>query len=144
MNKIRDWLYIGNHLDLHDVIEKGHDEIDCILNLVENKTTNLESYLFIDIDDGVPINNINLFNGIEFILNQYQQNKKILIACGAGVSRSATFCVLALKEIEKLSLIDALKVVKEKRKKALPHPALWKSVCEAYDEAFNYNEVLKI
>jgi hypothetical protein len=51
---------------------------------------------------------------------------------------------MALKEIEGLTLIDALKSIKKIYPKALPHPALWKSICDIYDEPFDYYEILEL
>jgi len=142
MHQLRTWLYIGNYIDLKSIEDIDFKQIDSVLNLAEDFPIKNKDVLFIDIDDGVPLSDENLIKGIEFLLNQYQKKKNILIACGAGVSRSATFCTLILKEVEDLKLIDSLKSIKEKYSKALPHSELWKSVCSAYQEPFKYDEIL--
>lgn len=144
MHQLRDWLYIGNYIDLKSSEETDFKHIDSILNLAEDLPIKNKNVLFIDIDDGVPLSDENLIKGIEFLLNQYQKKKNVLVACGAGVSRSATFCTLIIKEVEGLNLLDSLKSIKEKYSKALPHPELWDSVCNAYQEPFKYDEVLNL
>ncbi len=56
------------------------------------------------------------------------------MACGAGISRSATFAVAVLKETEGLSLLEAVQTVKKYHPESLPHPALWESLCAYYGE----------
>lgn len=144
MQQITDWLYIGNYSDLISDHLKNNHSIHAVLNLAESLELPFNDVLFLDIDDGVPLKDEDTVKGLEFLLNQYYEKKVILVACGAGVSRSATFCTLVLKEILDITLIEAFKIVKQKHSKALPHPALWKSVCEVYDEEFKYVEVLAI
>ncbi|ERT05518.1 dual specificity phosphatase, catalytic domain protein [Lyngbya aestuarii BL J] len=66
-----------------------------------------------------------------------------MIACGAGISRSVAFAVAALKEIEDLSLLAALQIVKKYHFESLPHPALWKSLCAYYGESISTRDFLK-
>jgi len=59
---------------------------------------------------------------------------RILIACGAGISRSVTFAVAVLHEEEDISLLDAFHDVHNINAEALPHYELWHSLCEYYHE----------
>lgn len=90
--------------------------------------------LYLPVDDGVPLPTALLRQGIDFVFTHKNQGERVLIACGAGVSRSVTFAVAALKEIEGLDLASALRLVKQKHPGALPHPALWESLCGYYGE----------
>lgn len=143
MTLLRDWLYIGKYTDLEALHNGDFKHIKVVLNLAEALPIEGKKVLFLNIDDGVPLSFNDLLIGTEFLLNQYYEGKTILVACGAGVSRSATFCTVLIKEIEKLSLLEVLKTIKQKHPKALPHPELWKSVCQVYDEEFDYYKVLK-
>jgi len=143
MEQLRDWLFIGNYHDLKLIKNRGTNDIDSILNLAEPVEITQKKTLYLNVEDGVPIKEEDAIIGTEFLLDQYYLEHKILVACGAGISRSATFCVLIIKEIEKLSLLEAYKSIKSKYVKAMPHPALWKSVCEFYNEPFDYVSLLK-
>ena len=68
----------------------------------------------------------------------------MLIACGAGMSRSVVFAVAVLKEAEGLSLLKALQVVKHYHPESLPHPALWKSLCAYYHEETSIDRMLNV
>jgi protein-tyrosine phosphatase len=71
---------------------------------------------------------------VDFVRAEKRHGHIVLIACGAGISRSATFAVAALKEEEGLSLLDAYRVVKSGHPGAMPHFALWESLCGYYQE----------
>ena len=65
----------------------------------------------------------------------------ILVACGAGISRSATFAVAALKEIQGISLREAMHIVKHAHPESMPHLHLWQSLCSYYNEAVPWTEI---
>lgn len=143
MKAIRDWLHIGNHNDLKSLAQGNQAPIDSILNLAGDLEIGNKTTLFLDIEDGKPLKEGDVITGTEFLLREYYKGRKILIACGAGISRSATFCILLLREVENLSLIEAYRSIKSVYPKALPHPELWESVCGFYDELFDYPALLR-
>lgn len=143
MQKLRDWLYIGNYTDLVSDWLKEDKSINVILNLAEEISLDDKKMLFIDIDDGVPISDANIFRGIEFLLDNYHREEKLLVVCGAGISRSVSYCTMIIKELEDRTLIDSFREIKKLYPKALPHPEVWKSICEAYEEEFDYAKVIK-
>lgn len=143
MQQLREWLYVGNYADLVSESLRKNEHIDAVLSLVEDITIDSKEILHIDIDDGVPISISDMSRGIEFLLNQYHEKQQILVVCGAGVSRSVSYCVMIIKEVEDKSLIEAYRSIKAIYPKALPHPELWKSLCEAYEEEFIYSDLLK-
>lgn len=143
MTQVNDWLNIGNIYDLEAMSRYGEENsIHAVLNLAENLGIKNKSTLYLPVDDGVPLSSEHLVQGLEFLLDHYHYGHQILVACGAGVSRSATFCTVLLKEVKNLSLIEAFKILKARHAKALPHPELWKSVCEFYEEKFEYHLLL--
>ena len=80
-------------------------------------------------------------HNLYFVITEKQQNRNVLIACGAGISRSAAFAVAALKEVEQLSLLDAFRVVRQHHPQALPHPAIWESLCTYYQEVVPFRDM---
>jgi protein-tyrosine phosphatase len=94
--------------------------------------------LYLSVEDGEPIPEDLLQQGVEFVVAERERGNVVLIACGAGISRSAAFAVAALKEVEGLNLLEAMRVVKEQHPTAMPHPDLWESLCAYYREDFPY------
>lgn len=141
MNQVRAWLYIGKYRDTRDLAYLQMCKIGAMLQLAELvKQPNIEA-LYLPVEDGEPLPTELLIKGVEFIRTQKSLEKTVLVACGAGISRSSSFAIAALKEIENLSLVDALREVATKHAPTMPHPALWESLCSYYDEKFDYREV---
>jgi len=59
-----------------------------------------------------------------------------------GISRSVSFVVASLVA-DGLELEEALQLVMERRRVALPHPVLLRSICECYDLGHNHAEIVK-
>jgi protein-tyrosine phosphatase len=78
------------------------------------------------------------------VLAQEHLERKVLVACGAGMSRSAAFAVAALKEDENLNLLTALRNVKSRRPDTMIHPALWESLCAFYQENIPFQNALNV
>jgi hypothetical protein len=72
-----------------------------------------------------------LRQGLDFIGAQRAQDRKVLVACGAGISRSAAFVVAYLHE-QGMEIDEALRTVIREHPVALPHPALLRSLIEYY------------
>lgn len=62
-------------------------------------------------------------------------------ACAAGISRSTTYALGALKEEEGGSLLDLLLDVKRAHPQALPHIRLWHSLGAYYEEEIPYSQI---
>lgn len=90
--------------------------------------------LYLPVDDGVPIPEEILRQGVDFVLQGKNEERIVLIACGAGMSRSVAFAIAVLKETEGLNLLQALRDIRSRHAKASPHPALWESLCHYYKE----------
>jgi len=90
--------------------------------------------LYLPVEDGVPLSEKLLRQGVDFILEKKDEGQVILVACGAGISRSSAFAVAALKEDENCTLVEALQTVRFRHPQALPHPAIWESLCIYYEE----------
>ncbi|UBF25498.1 dual specificity protein phosphatase family protein [Kovacikia minuta CCNUW1] len=143
MNAVRPWLYIGKYSETLDLIGLQHIGIQAILHLVERVTHPNITVLYLPIEDGVPLAHDLLQQGIDFIKLAYQQQRCLLVACGAGISRSATFAIIALKEIEQCSLWDAYTQVKQQHLDTVPHMALWESLCTHYNEPIPYIKLIR-
>lgn len=121
MDKIRDWLYIGKHSEtIDEALLKSHG-ITAMLQLAEAVKQEGIVSRYLPVEDGEPLRIDLLEEGIDFIRQQKTEDKRILVACGAGISRSTLFCMAALMEIEKQNLFQAFRSVYEVHPMAFPH-----------------------
>ena len=61
---------------------------------IDNKALDCK---FIGLQDGVPITSSQIKEGIAFIHDQRKKKHHLLSTCGAGISRSVTMAIVALK-----------------------------------------------
>ena len=99
--------------------------------------------LYLAIEDGIPIESHVLKEGLDFVATHKRKGHAVLIARGAGQSRSLTFGIAALIEEERLTLMDALRTIVSNYPDAEPHQALWESLCRHYGEEIPYFDMLK-
>lgn len=132
MYHIRPWLTIGKYREAIDSELLHSEDITAVLHLVANVHHEDIPCLYLPVEDGVPLEPDLLQQGVSFILTQKAAGHKVLIACGAGISRAPTFAIAALKEAEDLHLFQALRLVRQVKPEAFPHIHLWKSLCRYY------------
>lgn len=143
MYLVRPWLYIGKYGNTQHLPHLNANRIRAILQLEELEAAPGMHTLFLPIADGVPLPENAFRRGLSFILLEHQLGRNILIACAAGISRSVTFAIAALRETEGVPLVEAYGEIVKKNTMALPHPVLWLSLCKFYNEDIPYVEVLK-
>jgi protein-tyrosine phosphatase len=134
MNQIRPWLYIGKYYDTTNLQVLQSHQIGAMLQfaaLVEHPGI---VSLFIDQEDGQPTPYRHFHKGLNFIKSHKEAGKNILVACGAGISRSSTFTIAALRAIEQISLKEAYIEVKRLHPDTMPHPVVWKSMCRYFSD----------
>lgn len=146
MDMIRPWLYIGKYLEtlesellLAKQIQANlhladPDRITSVMDFAERKKVATITSLYLPVEDAVPLPIPLLRQGIDFVITAHQQRKTILISCGAGISRSASFAVAVLKEIEHIDLLTAVQIVKRCHPQTQPHRELWNTLCQYYGE----------
>lgn len=132
MDKIRDWLYIGDYTDCLDREQIEDNDISAVLQLSGPVFYPDIACRFIWVEDGMPLDALKLERGLDFIRSHQEQ--RVLVGCAAGISRSATFCIAALKEIEGLSLEEAYQEVKKARPQIAPHLELWASLRSYFED----------
>ena len=143
MSRIRPWLWIGAFRDTRDVDQLRANEIGAMLQLAAHEPHAGIETLYLAIDDGLPLEAVTLRRGLDFIAAARARGVRVLVACGAGISRSATFCIGALKEAEGLSLLEGFRAVRSRHHDAFPHPALWVSLTEFFHEPVPFEQVLE-
>ena len=116
MDKITDKVYLGNFLIARDEETLLKHNINSVLscsgpNTQKYKNENIQLKA-LDLNDSPNFNIIKYFKeAIEYI----ESSERVLVHCGAGVSRSATIVVAYLMWKNKLSFKESLKYVGEHR-----------------------------
>jgi hypothetical protein len=156
MDAIRPWLYIGKYMETLDAELLSECHIRAKLHLIDpmsmlsaqklaeaNSSPDMTS-LYLSVEDGKPLPPQVLQQGVEFVCHEKYQGKIVLIACGAGISRSAAFAIAVLKEVEGVSLLEAAQIVKRCHPRTRPHSALWNSLCQYYHERISADHMLHV
>lgn len=142
MYRIRPWLYLGKYRETLNPHLLEANQIKAMLLLAELVKHPGITSLYLPVEDFAPIPPDMLRQGVDFARTEKQRGHSILIACGAGINRSTAFTVAVLKEEEGLSLWDAFCVVKQHHREAMPHPPVWESLCDYYQEQIPYETLL--
>lgn len=138
MNPIRPWLYVGGYRDTRNRSLLAVNRIEAMLQLAEPVDQPGIVALFLPVEDLAPIPFPLLEQGVAFVRDHKSRERRVLIACGAGINRSCAFAVAALKEEEKLGLLDAFRELQRRHRDAMPHPPVWESLCRYYGEDVPY------
>ena len=143
MDQIRPWLYIGSIRDTLNKSYLSYKSIGAMLQLAAKVDQLGIVSLYLPVEDFEPLNYELLKKGITFVRYQRKLGVRILVACGAGINRSSSYCTAILKEEENLSLFNAFKEVKYKHPEAIPHEPVWESLCRYYNETVPYLDVMR-
>jgi len=144
MDQIRPWLFIGSIRDTLNNNYLAYKSIQAMLQLAAKVEQPGITSLYLPVEDFAPLQFELLKKGVAFIHEQKRLDHRILVACGAGINRSSSFCTAAVKEEEGLSLFEAFKEVKRKHPESMPHEPVWESLCEYYNETIPYLDVMRI
>ena len=144
MNPVRPWLYVGKFRDTLNLNYLKASNIEAMLQFAELVEYPGIPAFYLAVEDGIPLTPADFQRGLSFILEHHQQGKSVLIACGAGISRSVIFTIAALRETEGAALLKAYQEIVNAHIEALPHPVLWKSLCTYYQEDIPYIQVLRL
>jgi protein-tyrosine phosphatase len=134
MYRIRPWLYTGSYRITRQADKLQAYQIGAMLLLFRPVTQPGIASLYLRIEDGHPIPASDLQRGISFIEGHRTAERSVLIACGAGNSRSTTFATAALKSIEGLPLFEAFLQIRKANPRAMPDEVHWQSLCRYFDE----------
>ncbi len=136
MNPINAWLWIGRYRDTRNLEALRAAGIDAVLQLAEHVPQPGIETDYLAVEDGEPLPPGLLTRGLLFVRRAKTRGATIMIACGAGMSRSVVFAAAVLRDIEGVNLSEALQIIRSRHPPAMPHPVLWRSLCEACGEPF--------
>jgi hypothetical protein len=94
------------------------------------------------VEDGELIPADQLRRGVDFVIEQLEAGRPVLVMCGAGISRSATFVLAALVQ-RGYDLHDAFVLLRAKHNEATPHPNLWLSLIAYYGLPYKLPDVME-
>ena len=144
MDEIRPWLFIGKYRDTLQLSYLRSKSIQAMLQLAEKvEQPNIVS-LYLPVEDLAPISSKHIRQGVDFIRMHKAKGARVLVACGAGINRSSSFCAAALKEEDGLSLFESFKEVKRLHPESMPHQPVWESLCKYYNEITPYLDVMRL
>jgi len=141
MHKIRDWLYVASFREAQDIALLKNNEIDAVLHLHQSIEYDTIPTLFVPVQEGFPLGKHDIITGLNFIAEQHAQGKKVVVACGAGISRSVIFATGALKMAESLTMSKAFSEVRKKHERAMPDELHWQSMCTYFGENTDFWEM---
>ena len=144
MDEIRPWLFIGKYRDTLQLNYLRSKSIQAMLQFAEKvEQPNIVS-LYLPVEDLAPISSKHIRQGVDFIREHKAKDQRVLVACGAGINRSSSFCAAALKEEEGFSLFEAIKEIKRLHPESMPHEPVWESLCKYYNETTSYLDVMRL
>ena len=135
MYRIRPWLSIGTLRESRNQNLLRVEGISAILQLADTITDSQRKVCYLPIEDEQPIEPHILTTGISFICAQYHEGQQLLIACEGGISRSSTFAIAGLKQLEGRTLPDTLTELRQQHPHAWPSWELWHSLCTYFGES---------
>jgi protein-tyrosine phosphatase len=91
--------------------------------------------------DGQRLPPGTLERGVGFVREQVEAGRRVLVQCGAGISRSSTFVLAYLVE-SGLDLKAAFALLRQCHPQAWPLPALWASLLDHYALPYSMDEAL--
>ncbi|CAF1160084.1 unnamed protein product [Didymodactylos carnosus] len=118
MTKILNGLYIGNEQNAADTQLLSDEQITHIVNVTQHLPcySSELNYYHLPVDDSNKQNLIDYFDkAYMFILNAIENNKKVLVHCQAGISRSPAIVIGFLMKYLNMCMNDAYDLVKQKR-----------------------------
>jgi hypothetical protein len=141
MNFVRPWLAIGKYVETTDEAFLIPNGITAMLQLSDPAPQPGIETLHLNVRDGrtMPLDIIG--RGIDFICEQKAQGKVILVACGAGISRSVIFAWGALMQEEKLDFFEAFRQIREAHPQAQPYPGMCLSLSNHFGLNLSMSEI---
>ena len=141
MYKIRDWLFIGKYSQIRVKDNLERNRISALLSLAEPIGHRGIESLHLKVVDGESARSDDIAAGVRFVREQKAAGQRVLIACGAGKSRSAMFTMAVLMEEENLTVFEAFREVYRQYRGAEPHHELVKSLAAYHGQELDLLDV---
>jgi hypothetical protein len=144
IDQVTDLLYIGGARSTWDASRLREAGVTAVLKLYEGPPTWPADFTVLDMpfEDGRPIPEGYLRRGVDFIEQNIRNGQAVLVACGAGISRSSTLVLAYLVDRGGHELRDAFYLLRERHPQADPLPALWASLLNFLDVPYTWADVV--
>jgi predicted protein tyrosine phosphatase len=138
MHTIRPWLSIGTLQETQDRALLDAHKVGAMLQLHRPVSQAGIPSLYVPVKEGLALQQVELADGLAFVREQRAAGAHVLIACGAGISRSVTFGVGALAQAEDLDLTSAFEAIYAIHTQAMPDERHWQALCQYFDDAVDF------
>lgn len=133
LNEINDHLYISSANSVTPA-SLAKDGITCVINcslFVPAYPTDHLRYIPITVQDNERASISVFFDFVSNVINEeHQAGGKTLVYCVAGISRSATFCIAYLMKYRNMTLRDAFRHVRSKRRIIRPNNGFFRQLID--------------
>ncbi len=135
LSYIIDGIYLGSEFAATDVELLTQHQITAVLSLqaeaiYNHLYPNHFLYKNIPLHDGQSIDSTVFEEALAFIQQAQQENRKILVHCAAGVSRSPSIVAAYLMQVKGMNPIEALEFMQERRSIVQPAAECFLSAVE--------------
>ncbi|HEX2618816.1 MAG TPA: dual specificity protein phosphatase [Phototrophicaceae bacterium] len=138
---VRDWLAIGKFAETSDLSVLRSEGITAMLQLAAPVSQPEIGSLYLAVEDGQELSAEMIERGTDYVVAQHNAGQKVLVACGAGISRSTTFTMATLMRLEGLELFETYRQILAVHPQAFPHPELCISLGRVYGLELNWRDV---
>ena len=142
-NEILPGLWLGNRKASQDTMWLKQNNITVIFNATKDIpfVSGIPSMYRVPVDDNLEeneIRNMELWSWeiVYKVINEYNQGKKILIHCAAGMQRSAAIMAMVLIAMYRCKTEDAIKYIKAKRPIAFLGQANFYKSIKGFEKSF--------
>lgn len=138
---VRNWLAISSDIEANNPDTLHANGIGAVLMLERLPQKPQLPCLFLNVHNDTFVLPGTIGTGIDFIHEQRNWGRRILIADHTGTNSAAAFAIAAIKEKSggTLTLIDAYRSVLRQHPLAQPHPAMWDSLCTYFGDEPSYD-----
>lgn len=143
LDHVIDGVYIAGFRALYNLDMMKSERIYHVLKLYEYEPFWPQPFRVLELPvmDGEPLPLPRLARGVRFVQGCVARQERVLVQCGAGISRSATFVLAYLLE-RGMDLHDAYLLLQRKHPAASPAPALWQSLIDHYGLPYTILDVI--
>ena len=147
MDWVADGIAIGGIKDAIDFDRLEAEGVEAVLQLYGHEREQVYFVLPLDVlqlqvEDRRPLPPQRLRQGVKFIRLQRLAERRVLVCCGAGLSRSPTFVAAYLYE-EGADLLEAFRRIRSRRPEVRPHRAMVRALVEYYRPEMPLEELLQ-
>lgn len=137
---VRNWLAIGSIHTAAQTEQLTHHHIGAVLMLAEPVQQPVVPALCLPIDAARHIPPHTMHQAMEFVYEQRNLGRRILIACEDGEGAAPAFAIAAINEQNggTLNMIDVYKSLLRKRPSIHLRPALWESLQVYFESGTSY------